>query len=146
MLTFPGCVFYEPTDLGFNATAVGAGASVDGNIIATAAVVRITGLITLHLNASVAVTSLNVRINLFRETGQTPLLPANQNLWTAINVADAWLILSAVGPSATAGSGALAGIYPLFTWPYCRLNVNNSSAVPTNVTLRMAIGTQPADR
>lgn len=141
MRVFPGSVFYEPADLGFNATPVGAGLDVNGSIIPAAILTRGQQFV-MHLNASAAVLSLNVRINLFREDGQTALLPANQNFWTSLSVADAWLSYTLGGTAATtAGTGAANASAPVLIWPYVRFNVSNSSAASTNVTLRLCVGT-----
>lgn len=148
MLLFPSGQFYEPADLGFNATPVGAGLNVDGAIVPS-----IGGLYyILHLNASVAVTSLSVRVTLIRETGQNQLLPANVTVWSSINAADAYLRYYISADTMTSGGGSpgvftngLGGIGAgsLFCWPYFQLNVANSSAVSTNVTLRLFMGPLP---
>ncbi len=139
MKQFPGCHFFEPADLGFDAQAIAASGSVTGNIIPITALMMVKSAMIYFLDAGPS-TSLNLKILPVDIDGVTNLGSASVSIVTTLNPAvtehvlihiESGLVRTSKGNPNDNGS-ALLGL------PYGRLVVVNADGVnAATVTVRL---------
>ena len=140
MIRINGLFAFTPAELGFNALAIGAGVTTDGQIISVPEPCHAFTLVFTQTGTS----SMSVHVQFVDVDGVTVISSSNSAFWTALTTATTnW---GRWGPSnfqASGGSVQSRGTC-LLDFPFLRFSVQNAGAVSNTVTLRAFFHRQTA--
>jgi len=125
MQRFPGCIHYEPADVGFNGTNIPASTTVSGNILPGLAVERFDSLQVLTVRGGVS-TAINLDIR--QSVDGVTIIGGGITCVTVIANAQAYGFFdgtNALGVGLTVSANGRFG----FFWPYFRVECRNTDAV-----------------
>lgn len=143
MRQFPGGVWYEPGDLGFDDQLIGASGSVNGNIVPWCSRTSFSWIAWIFEIDSGSSASFNLRAKPIDLDGTTLLADAFFATLVTTLATDAAIYFSPKSGVASTSSGAVnvSHYNVLIAAPYVRFTiVNNDGVNPGNVTLRLLLG------
>lgn len=140
MREFPGGLWYEPADLGFDDTLIGAGATVEGSIVPWTSRYAFSRVVLFWFKSGVSA-NFDVGIDSIDIDGSS-LLAGSSSLWTGILIVRTQSLWGLDTPRPLNGA-APAAFQGLLGSPYVKFRViNQDGANPGNVTLKALLTKQ----
>lgn len=124
MQRFPGCLYLEPADVGFNAAVIGAGLTVNGAIVPALAEVSFDAVELLVVRAGV---SVGVAIDVFQSVDGAAVIGAGITPVSAITgTTGCYGYFDGTNALSVSGLTVVAGGRFAFFWPFIRFTMRNT--------------------